>query len=195
VLVSASAIGFYGPRGDDILDESSPAGSDFLAEVCVGWEQEAKRAEELGVRVVNPRIGLVLGAGGGAMSAMKPLFKFGAGGRMGLSGRQWWSWIHIDDLVRLLLFAADYAPLTGPVNATAPNPVTNREFTRELGKAMHRPAFFHAPGAALKVGLGGFAGVLLASQRVLPKAAQAAGFQFQHPELPAALKDILRPKS
>lgn len=190
-LVSASAIGYYGSRGDDVLDESSPPGDDYLAKVCVGWEDESHRAKELGLRVVNPRIGLVLGKGGGAMKAMLPLFKLGAGGRMGFSGKQWWSWIHVDDLVSLMLFAAEHDELSGPANATAPNPATNAEFTRVLAKELGRPGFFHAPGPALQIALGGFAGVLLASQRVLPKAAQAAGFEFKYPDLQPALHEIV----
>lgn len=191
VLVSASAIGYYGDRGDEPLDEKSSPGNDFLAEVCIGWEEESQRAKEMGVRVINPRIGLVLGKGGGAMKAMLPLFKLGAGGRMGFSGSQWWSWIHVEDLVSLMIFAAEQEGFAGPANAVAPNPVTNAEFTQVLAKELKRPGFFHAPGSALKIALGGFAGVLLASQRVLPKAALEAGFEFKHPELQPALHEIV----
>lgn len=190
VLVSASAIGIYGSQGDAVLDESSPTGDDFLAEVCHAWEQEARLAEKLGVRVVNVRIGLVLGRGGGALGAMRPLFRWGLGGRMGLTGKQWWSWIHIDDLVGLMLFASERPDLSGPLNGTSPNPVTNRQFTADFARAIRRPAFFHAPGPMLRLALDGFGGVLLASQRVVPKRALEAGFHFQFPDLTAALADL-----
>jgi uncharacterized protein len=193
VLVCASAVGFYGPRGDEILTESSPSGSGFLPRLVMDWEQAARTAEALGIRVVSLRLGMVLGHGG-ALARLLPPFRLGAGGRLG-SGRQWMSWIHIDDVVSLILFAMESsagAPLSGAVNATAPHPVTNDEFTRRLAAALHRPAIFPVPAFALKVLFGEMSEVLLDSQRVLPTAAQAAGFRFQYPDLSAALGNILR---
>lgn len=188
-LISASAVGIYGSRGDVILTESSAPGSGFLAEVCVEWERAAGIANALGIRVVNVRIGLVLGHGG-ALARMLPAFKLGAGGRLG-SGEQWMSWIHLDDLTALVEFALSETSLRGPVNATSPNPVTNAEFTRKLAAALHRPAFAAVPAFALKLMFGEMAGVLLDSQRVLPKAAEAAGFRFRYPDLAPALADLL----
>lgn len=189
VLICASAIGIYGSRGEETLSEQSPPGTDFLAEVCTEWESQAGLAESLGMRVVAVRIGVVLGKGGGALQRMLPPFKAGVGGKLA-SGRQWMSWIHIDDLVRLIRFAIE-SPLSGPVNATAPNPVTNAEFTRALATTLHRPALFPVPGFLLKIGFGEMAEVLLASQRVLPRAAENAGFRFNYPHLGAALASIL----
>ncbi len=188
-LVSASAIGIYGTRGDEMLTEFSPPGQGFLAGVCREWEEAAGRAEALGMRVVRVRIGVVLGRGGGALARMLPPFKSGVGGRLS-SGRQWMSWIHVDDLVSLVRFSLT-APLSGPVNATAPNPVSNAEFTRVLAGTLHRPAMFPLPALALKAMFGEMAEVLLASQRVLPQAVQSAGFRFHYPELAAALKNLL----
>ncbi|MEX2264213.1 MAG: TIGR01777 family oxidoreductase [Bryobacteraceae bacterium] len=189
VLVSGSAIGIYGDRGDETLTESSTPGSGFLPELCTAWEREADLAEALGIRVVKLRTGIVLGKGGGALEKMLPPFKAFVGGRLG-SGRQWMSWIHIDDLVGLIRFAIDQ-PLSGPVNGTAPNPVTNAQFTRELASALGRPAIFPAPALALKTLMGEMAGVLLESQKVLPKAALNAGYRFRFPELGPALRDVL----
>jgi uncharacterized protein (TIGR01777 family) len=190
VLVSASAIGIYGDRGDEVLDESSAPGTDFLAEVCERWEAEAQAAEEFGVRVVNPRIGIVLGRHGGALAKMLLPFKLGMGGRLG-NGRQYMSWIHVDDLAALLRFAAQNSPLSGPICAVAPKPVTNAEFTRELAGALHRPAFFPVPGIALKLIVGQFAEVLLGSQRIVPTGAQRVGYSYQFAKLPDALRDLL----
>ncbi len=189
VLVSASAVGYYGDRGDEILDEGSAAGRGFLAEVCVEWEREADRAAAFGVRVVKPRIGLVLGRGGGALARMLPGFRLGVGGRLG-SGRQWQSWIHIHDLAALISFAIAPGHLSGAVNATAPDPVRNEEFTRTLAHVLHRPAFTVAPGFVLKAMFGEMASVLLESQRALPRAAEAAGFRFHYPHLEGALRAI-----
>lgn len=189
VLVCASAIGIYGSRGDEILKENSPPGADFLARVVVEWEDAAQSAESLGIRVVNLRFGVVLG-NGGALAKMLPPFKLGVGGRLG-SGRQWTSWIHIQDAVNLILFAMANGQLSSAVNATAPDPVTNAEFTRELARTLHRPAIFPAPEFALRLIFGEMAGVLLASQRVLPAAAQSAGFQFRYGELAPALANVL----
>ena len=189
VLVSASAVGIYGSRGDEILNEQSQPASGFLGDVCRQWEAEAMRAEEFGMRVVTIRIGLVLGKEGGALARLVPLFKLGAGGRLG-SGRQWMAWVHVEDLIRLLVFAAENSSLRGPVNGTAPNPVSNRGFTRALGQAVRRPALFPAPAFGLRLALGEFAEVLLASQRVVPKAAVDAGFQFQYSTIGTALSDL-----
>jgi uncharacterized protein (TIGR01777 family) len=190
VLVSASAVGYYGSRGNELLDERCTAGGDFLAQVCIEWERAAQQAASLGIRVVNPRIGIVLDAGGGALAKMLLPFKLGLGGRLA-SGNQWMPWIHLDDLAALFLHAATHAELSGPMNAVAPNPVTNREFTRTLAAALHRPAFLPAPGPLLKLAVGEFAEVLLASQRVAPSVAEQNGFHFQYPELAAALRAIL----
>ncbi len=189
VLVSASAIGIYGSRGDEILTEHSDAGDDFLARVVAGWEKSAELAESLGIRVVRLRFGLVLG-NGGALAKMLPPFRLGAGGRIG-SGKQWMSWIHIDDLTNMILFALKNAVARGPMNATAQNPVTNAEFTKALAATLHRPAIFPVPKFALSLMLGEMSTVVLASQRVLPLAAQSAGFQFEYPQLKAALARLL----
>jgi hypothetical protein len=190
VLVSASAVGYYGDRGDDVLDESAAPGTDFLAKVCVDWEAEAMRAREHGLRVVTVRGGLVLERSGGALKPLLLPFRLGAGGRIG-HGRQWWPWIHLDDHTGLLLHAARMESVSGAMNSTAPNPVTNRDFTRALAAALHRPALFPAPVAALRVAIGEFADALVTSQRALPKAALAAGYAFRHPQLDEALKAIL----
>ena len=189
VLVSASGVGYYGSRGDEILTEGAGPGADFVGELSVAWEREAREAEKLGIRVVCPRIGIVLGDGG-ALQKMLPPFKLGVGGRIG-SGAQWMSWIHIDDLVNLIVFAlsgvSSNAAFSGPVNAVAPHPVTNAEFTRELARALHRPAIFPVPGFALKLMFGEMALMLLGGQRVIPQAALDAGFQFRYSELGSAL--------
>lgn len=191
VLVSASAIGYYGARGEELLDERSSAGDDFLAEVCVGWEREAQAAADLGIRVAMVRTGIVLGENGGALAKMLTPFKLGLGSPLG-SGKQYMSWIHIDDLVEEFLFAAREEHVHGPLNGVAPHPVTNREFTKTLGKVLQRPTFMPAvPGFVLKTMLGDFGEVLLASQRVEPKAAEAAGFAFQYRDLEPALRNVL----
>lgn len=192
VLVSASGIGYYGSRGDDVLTEKEPAGTDFLAGVCVAWEREAQNAEKLGTRVVLLRIGMVLGAKGGALQKMLTPFRLGVGGRIG-SGRQWMSWIHIDDLCDLILFALREGGVSGAVNATSSNPVTNAGFTRALASALHRPAIFPVPPIALKLLFGEMSEVLLDSQRAVPEAALRSGFNFGYPELGAALRNVLAP--
>lgn len=189
VLVSASAVGFYGSRGNEVLAESAAAADGFLADVCRAWEAEAGAAEDLGMRVVTIRIGLVLGTQGGALARMLPLFKLCAGGRLG-DGQQWMPWIHVDDLASLFLFCAQSETLDGAVNGCAPNPVTNQQFTKALAKAVGRPALFPAPAFALRLGLGEFAEVLLASQRAVPDKAQSAGFQFKHPTIETALAGV-----
>ena len=189
VLVSASAVGFYGSRGDEVLAESATAAEGFLADVCRAWEAEARAAEDLGMRVVTIRIGLVLGAHGGALSRMLPLFKLCAGGRLG-HGRQWMPWIHVDDLAALFLYCAQSETLSGAVNGSAPNPVTNRHFTKALASAVGRPALFPAPAFALRLGLGEFSEVLLASQRAVPDKALSAGFKFEYPTIETALEGL-----
>ena len=188
-LICASAIGYYGSRGDEILTESSAPGSGFLPEVCVAWEREAQAAEAFGIRVVRVRIGVVLAAGGGALPRMLPPFRMGVGGRLG-SGRQWMSWIHLEDLAALFQLAVE-SQVRGPLNAAAPHAVTNSDFTRELAHALRRPAVFPVPEFALRLLFGEMADVLLASQRVVPAAAEAAGFRFRFPQLASALAGLL----
>jgi hypothetical protein len=190
VLVCASAIGYYGSRGDETLAEDSAPGSDFLAETCIAWEKEAQAAEALGMRVVRLRIGIVLDRRGGALQRMLPPFRMGAGGKLG-SGRQWMSWIHIDDLIGLFRLAMD-KPLQGAINGVAPSPVVNAEFTKTLAAALHRPALFPVPGFGLKLLFGDMAEMLLGSQRVAPRAAEAAGYAWRFPELQPALADLLK---
>ncbi|HYP14725.1 MAG TPA: TIGR01777 family oxidoreductase, partial [Bryobacteraceae bacterium] len=185
-LVSASAVGYYGDRGEELLNESSPPGAGFLPEVTVDWEHAALDAQALGVRVVPLRIGIVLGSGG-ALKMMLPPFRMGVGGPLG-SGRQWMSWIHVDDLVDLILFAFNLDRLSGPINAVSPVPLRNSEFTQALGSAVHRPAFFPVPKLALSVLFGEMAGVMLSSQRVVPNAAELARFPFRYRDVQPALK-------
>lgn len=192
VLISASAIGVYGDRGDEILTEASPPGRDFLAALAVDWEQEANRAREYGIRVVTPRIGVVLGRGGGALAKMLPAFRAGLGGRIG-SGRQWISWVHMQDAVALILLGLSQENLNGPVNVTAPNPVTNAVFTRALADALRRPAVIPVPSLALKILFGEMAEVLLGGARVIPRAAMQAGYTFRFPELQPALQHVVSP--
>lgn len=189
LLSSASAIGYYGDRGDTVLDEQAAGGDGFLAEVCQAWEREVFEAQHLGVRTAVIRIGIVLGKDGGALVKMLPPFRLGVGGRMG-SGNQWMSWIHLDDLVNLFLFALASAEVSGPVNGVAPNPVTNVTFTAALAAALHRPALLPVPAVALRLAFGEMSTVLLGSQRVLPRLAAHLGFAFQHAELAGALADL-----
>lgn len=184
-LVSASAIGYYGSRGDEFLDESSSRGADFLAEVCIEWEREAAAAEALGLRTSMARIGIVLGRGGALQKMLLP-FKLGLGGRLG-AGRQWMSWVHVDDVVGMLLHAAGDAAVRGPFNAVGPEPVTNRDFTKALGRAVHRPTIFPVPPFMLKLTIGDFAEVLLASQRCVPTRIHAAGYRFKYATVDDAL--------
>ncbi|MSP63081.1 MAG: TIGR01777 family protein [Myxococcales bacterium] len=192
VLVSASAVGVYGPRGEEILDESTPVGpdDDFLASVCRSWEEEAGRARTFGLRVVTPRIGIVLGPGGGALAKMLTPFRLGLGGRLG-SGQQWMPWVHLDDVVGLLLHAAAKSEIDGPLNAVAPEPARNVEFTRALAKVLGRPAFLPAPAFALRLAIGEFANAILGSQRVVPRVAESTGYRFAHPILDEALRSAL----
>lgn len=189
VLVSASAVGYYGDRGEEELTESSSPGDDFLAEVCQAWEREALAAESHGLRVVLARTGIVLGKGG-ALAKMLTPFKLGAGGPLG-SGKQWMPWIHVADLARLYLHAAETSAIRGPMNAVGPNPVRNSEFTKALGRAVHRPAFMPAPYLGLRLVFGEFAKVLFASQRVIPQVAVDSGFRFDYPRIDGALAAIL----
>ena len=188
-LVNASAIGYYGPHGDEELTEDSPPGSDFLADVCVKWEQAARAAETTGVRCALVRIGVVLDKKGGALAQLWTPFRMGLGGPVG-DGKQWMSWIHHEDMTGVLLFALDNAGVAGPVNGTAPNPVTNREFSTALGRALHRPSFLPMPRVALRAMLGEAADVIAAGQRVLPKRTLALGYGFKYPQIDAALADI-----
>jgi hypothetical protein len=190
VLISASAVGYYGDGGDEILTESSMPGNDFLAQLCVDWEQEALRAREVGLRVVLIRIATVLGREGGALKQMLSAFRLGIGGKFG-NGRQWMPWIHLDDLVELLIFSAENPSVEGPLNGSAPRPVTNAEFTRVLAAAVHRPAIFPIPKFALKLALGEVAEFVFKSERVIPEGAERAGFSFQFPEIGAALRTLV----
>jgi uncharacterized protein (TIGR01777 family) len=186
VLVNASAVGWYGARGDEPLDETAAPGEGFLADVCRRWEAEAFAAQALDVRVVALRLGVVLGPGGGALDKMVIPFRAGLGGPLG-NGKQWMSWIHRADVVGLVLAALGSDAYRGPVNATAPTPVRNRDFTKALARAVHRPAFLRVPGIALRLALGEMADMLLAGQRVVPAAATAAGYAFTQPDLDGAL--------
>ncbi len=188
VFVCASAVGWYGSRGDEILDESRLAGSDFLATVCAAWEGEAAKAASLGIRVVSVRTGIVLGKGGGMLGTLLPLFNYGFGGRMG-SGNQWFSWIHMDDLITLYMAAVLDDRLRGPVNAVAPHPVRNRELVATLGKVLHRPVWLPAPAWLLRLIVGQFAEAILGSQRVVPKKLEAIHFVYTHPILEGALRE------
>ena len=185
-LISASAIGYYGDRGDVPVDEVSPPGSGFLAETCFAWEAEARRAETLGVRVVRMRLGVVLAEGGGALAKMVPPFQGFLGGPLG-SGRQWVSWVSRDDVIGLIQWALAQEQVQGAINATAPEPVTMRGFCRELGRALRRPSWLPAPAPAVRLLLGEMAEMLLTGQRVLPSAALAKGYAFRFPRLPDAL--------
>lgn len=191
VLVSGSAIGYYGAHDDSALTESAAPGEDFAATLCRDWETEALKARALGLRVCTLRIGIVLGNDGGALAQMLPPFRLGAGGPMG-SGKQWMSWVRRSDLVRLILWLLQTESASGAYNGTAPQPVTNREFARTLGAVLSRPAVITTPAFALKLMFGEMAeALLLTGQRVLPAKAQAEGFVFLHPELGPALRDLL----
>jgi uncharacterized protein (TIGR01777 family) len=192
VLVSASAIGYYGNRGDEVLTETSAPGDDFLANVCVQWEACTAPAADAGIRTVNARTGIVLAPKGGALGRMLTPFKLGVGGRIG-NGRQYMSWVAIDDEVGAILHAIDHDTLRGPMNVTAPNPVPNAEFTSTLGTGLHRPTLLPTPLAPLKVIYGGelVESLLLYSQRVQPTVLEATGYTFRHPRLDGALRAVL----
>jgi uncharacterized protein (TIGR01777 family) len=191
MLINANAIGCYGDGGiDEVFTEESACGLGFLAEVTTKWQEEAQRGSENGARVVVARFGAVLGMGGGILGQMIPVFRLGVGGRLG-SGRQWFSWIHVHDLCRAILFAAVNKNISGVVNMCAPNPVTNREFTRTLAKILHRPAILPVPGFALRLAIGDAADIALKGQRVIPAALERAGFAFDFPTIKEALEDLV----
>ena len=190
VLVSASAIGIYGPHGDEELTEESSTGSDFLASLCQQWEAAARSVDSAGVRLAIVRIGVVLDKDGGALAKLLTPFKLGAGGPAG-SGKQWMSWIHHQDLGSLFLLALDDASASGVLNGTAPNPVTNKEFGKALGRTLHRPAFMPTPGFALRLALGEVADVITTGQRVMPRRPLALGMEYRFPTIDEALKDIV----
>jgi uncharacterized protein (TIGR01777 family) len=192
VLVSSSAVGYYGPHGDEQLDEDTPAGHDFLAEVCVVWEREARRAEGLGLRVAAIRTGVVLDQGGGALAKMLPFFKVGVGGPVA-GGAQYMPWIHVDDVVGIYLAALDGDAWHGPINASAPEPVTNKAFSKALGRALHRPAIAPVPAVAIHTLYGEMAEIVTKGQRVIPQAALEHGYAFAHPDLDEALRSALSP--
>jgi uncharacterized protein len=191
ILLCASGAGYYGSRGDEVLEESSPKGEGFLSDLCREWEAAAKSAERLNARVVMLRTGMVLGQEGGAFPLLKKVFGLGLGGRLG-SGRQWTSWIHVEDHARLMLWALENSAVSGPVNFVAPNPVTNAEFTRVLAQSLKRPAFFHAPAFALRLLLRDMADeMLLTSQRTMPRAALDLGFEFRKGDFPKAVASLV----
>ncbi len=187
VFISASAIGWYGESGNRAVVESDKCGDDFLAAVCREWEAAADLAKN--TRTIKIRTGLVLDPTGGALGKMLPLFRFGLGGKMG-NGKQWWSWITLHDLIRAISFMLE-GELAGPVNLTAPNPVTNQEFTSALARALHRPALFPAPAIALKVAMGGFSSEILGSKKVVPQALTEAGFEWDYPHITSALTALV----
>jgi uncharacterized protein (TIGR01777 family) len=192
VIVAASAIGYYGNRGDETLTEASAPGNDFLAGLCQEWEAETARAAGFGARVVNLRFGIILAAHGGALPRMAMPFKFGAGGRLG-DGRQWMSWLTLRETISIIQFALATSGLTGPVNAVTPNPVRNSEFTDVLAKTLHRPALFPAPAFALRLALGEMAdALLLVSQKVMPSKLADSGYSFLQPSLAGALAEVFR---
>lgn len=187
VLVCASAIGFYGEGGDEEFTEDSPPGDDFLAAVCQEWELAAQKAEALGIRVVRVRLGHVLGKDGGLLKTMLPPFQMGLGGRLG-SGTQWMSWIHIDDVAGIILYAIENQNVNGALNAAAPTPITNIEFTKTLGRVIRRPTLFPVPTFALKLRFGEFTDFVLMSQRVLPEKTLSMGYDFRYADLESALR-------
>ncbi|MGB7845301.1 MAG: TIGR01777 family oxidoreductase [Candidatus Acidiferrum sp.] len=191
VLVSASAIGYYGNRGDELLNEDSKRGNDFLSELATEWESEAEKGETLGIRVARARFGVILAKEGGALPKMARPFRFGAGGRIG-SGQQWMSWVALEDVVAFVRFALENGAVRGPVNVVSPQPVRNAEFTAALAAALHRPALFPAPAFALRLMLGEMAdALLLSSQRVVPEQLQRLGYRFLRPDLAGALTALL----
>ena len=191
LFCSTSALGYYGSRGDEPLTEASPPGNDFLAGLTMAWEAEALKAQDLGVRTVITRFGLVLGRGGGVLGQMVPLFRKFLGGPVG-PGDQWFSWIHQQDQVRAFLFVKDHPEISGPVNFTAPNPVRNRDLAKALGRALHRPSFLPAPAFMIRLILGEFGQVVLEGQKVLPQKLLDAGFTYLYPAIEQALEDLLR---
>ena len=195
VLVSASATGFYGNRGDEILTEESGPGNEFLSDLAKDWESESLKAEAIGIRVVLARFGIILARNGGALPRMMLPFRFFAGGKIG-AGNQWMSWIALDDVIEILSFSLEHAEVRGPINVISPQPVQNAEFTKTLAAALHRPALFPAPAFALRLALGEMAdALLLSSQRVLPKKLESLGYHFLHPDLKNTLAALLNDSS
>ncbi len=190
VLVSVSGVGYYGDTGERPVDEDSPAGGDFLAEVCVAWENEAQRAGEYGVRVVTPRMGIVLADDGGALEKLLTPFKMFAGGPVG-NGEQWFPWVHIDDVTGLILHSLDHPEVSGALNAVAPGLIRNRDFAVALGDALNRPARFTVPAFVIKLALGEFGGTLLGGQRAAPRRTLASGYTFRHTDIGEALKTLV----
>ena len=190
VVLNASAVGYYGGRGDEVLDEEAVRGEGYLADLCAAWEDAAAKAEEFGVRVVKVRIGVVLGTGGQAFEKLKMVFKAGIGGRLG-DGQQWMPWIHVEDLRRAMAFCICNSEISGAMNGTAPNPERNVDLTRKMAKAVNRWVFLPVPGFALKIALGGFGGALLVGQRAVPVKLLDAGFEFLFPQIEAALEDLI----
>lgn len=190
VFISASAVGYYGNRFDEILSEESIQGKDFLAKLCCDWENEAKKVEALGIRSVQVRTGLVLSNNDGALKQMLPVFKYFIGGPLG-NGKQWYSWIHIEDIVNIYLQALEFENLLGPINAVSPNPVTMKEFAQTLGSVLHRPSLFSVPKIILKTVIGEVAEVVVSSQRVIPNRLLNNGYQFKFEKLDAALRNLL----
>ncbi len=191
VMVSTSAVGYYGDRGDEVLMEESAPGADFLAKVCREWEAAAEPARRAGIRVVHPRMGIVLSPQGGALGTTLPIFKLGGGGKIG-SGRQWWSWVALDDVVGSIVHALTDETVEGPVNVGSPNPMTNAEYTKVLGKVLGRPTVLPLPAPAARIMLGEVAdALLLASQRMEPAKLEATGYDFRYPQLEGALRHLL----
>jgi len=190
VFLSTSAVGLYGPRGDEIVDESASAGDDFLARLSVDWEGEARAAEKKGARVVIDRFGIVLDKDGGALANMLPAFRMFVGGPLG-SGRQWFPWIHLDDLMAAHAFVLETPEAAGPFNFTAPEPVRNRDLARTIGRVLKRPSFFKVPGFVLRAAAGEFGNVLLTGQQAVPRKLMDMGFRFKYPELDDALRASL----
>jgi len=190
LFCSTSAPGFYGPRGEETLTEDSPPGHDFLATVAQAWEAEALKAQDLGLRVVITRFGVVLGQGGGILAQLTPFFRYFLGGPAG-DGSQWFSWIHIQDLARAFLFLPDHPELSGPVNFTSPDPVRNRELAQALGRALHRPSLLPAPAFVMRLVLGELAEAILTGQKIRPQKLLQAGFTFLYPDIHTALNNLL----
>jgi uncharacterized protein (TIGR01777 family) len=190
-MVSTSAVGYYGDRGDEVLTEESAPGTDFLAGVCREWEAAAEPARRAGIRVVYPRLGIVLSPEGGALGTTLPIFKLGGGGKIG-SGRQWWSWVTLDDVVGSIVHALTDESVEGPVNVGSPNPMTNAEYTKVLGKVLGRPTVLPLPAPAARIMLGEVAdALLLASQRMQPAKLKTTGYTFRYPQLEGALRHLL----
>jgi uncharacterized protein (TIGR01777 family) len=189
-LINANAVGYYGFTKDFLVTEESPAGEGFLAEVTKNWQREAESASQKGARVVIARLGAIIGPDGGALAKMLPFFKYGVGGRLG-SGKQWFPWMHIDDLCRAILFVAENKDISGPVNMCAPNPVTNLDLTKTLAKELKRPAILPVPEFVLRVVMGDVAKIVLQGQHIIPKILEERGFVFNFPTLEIALRDLL----